>query len=364
MLKGRSLQDLVVELDRQNNEKVDYKAPTNEIRMTVATDGDNATFGIELGDDLNPEQVKLGANETFHQQIGTKLRIPRQYYKRMQEHEPELLAENVNKWMHREPPTNRLVRTLDGNARAYLSDSYRPLDNFELCEAIIPVIQEKGLKLVSTQVTESRLYLEAVSERIYGEVQKDDIVQAGVVISNSEVGQGSLQVEDLLFRLWCLNGCISGSALRKTHVGGKSGLLDDVANYRASTRRVDDAAFFMKVQDTVRNIFDGGNFEKHLSKFKRAAGDMIDKPEEAVKLVVQKLDLTEREGSGLMAALIKGGDLSMWGMSNAVTSIAHKAEDYDRNIEIQRMGQKVIELPKSDWKSIVVWADGEDARAA
>ena len=34
-----------------------------------------------------------------------------------------------------------MVRTLDGHARAFLSDRYRRLDNYDLCEHVLPILQ-------------------------------------------------------------------------------------------------------------------------------------------------------------------------------------------------------------------------------
>lgn len=41
---------------------------------------------------------------------------------------PELLAQNLNCWFTKEP-AQRMLRTLDGTARAYLSNRYRRIDN-------------------------------------------------------------------------------------------------------------------------------------------------------------------------------------------------------------------------------------------
>jgi len=35
-----------------------------------------------------------------------------------------------------------MVRIMDGNVRAFLSDRYRRLDHLELCTAVLPVINE------------------------------------------------------------------------------------------------------------------------------------------------------------------------------------------------------------------------------
>src|ERR1043166_4992015 len=77
--------------------------------------------------------------------------------------------------------------------------------------------------------------------------------RAGVVVSNSEVGQGSLRVEALDFRLVCLNGMIREAAVRKAHLGrgsrGQDAIEDAREYFRLETQQADDRAFFLKVQD-------------------------------------------------------------------------------------------------------------------
>ncbi len=126
----------------------------------------------------------------------------------MRSQAPELLAANVNEWFHQKPE-RRMLRTLDGSMRAFLSDRYRRLDNYDLASAVLPVLKEmgEGLKIVSTELTESKMYIKVINERLELEVKQGDVVQAGMVISNSEVGMGSLKVEPLIYRLICTNGC-------------------------------------------------------------------------------------------------------------------------------------------------------------
>lgn len=59
-----------------------------------------------------------------HGQIAQRLDIPAKYYNRMRSEAPALLAANVNNWFQ-EQPERRMIRTLDGKARAFLSDRYR-----------------------------------------------------------------------------------------------------------------------------------------------------------------------------------------------------------------------------------------------
>jgi len=66
------------------------------------------------------------------------LGIPAGYLRRMREQQPALLDANINTWLSEAPQRRFLVRTLRGEdggpgiARAFLSDSYRIVDNLDV----------------------------------------------------------------------------------------------------------------------------------------------------------------------------------------------------------------------------------------
>ena len=148
----------------------------------------------------------LGVGEIAHRQIGSALGIPAKYYDKMRAENPELLAQNVNSWFTM-TPQKRMVRTLDGNARAFLSERYRRIDNAEIAEAVLPILAEMpDVRIESCEITESKMYLKAVNPRLTAEVVPGDIVQSGILITNSEVGMGSMSIQPLVYRLVCTNG--------------------------------------------------------------------------------------------------------------------------------------------------------------
>ncbi len=357
MKQGRTLQELAAELERQSDAKRDLVVPTSKMEMRTEIEDHEAA---ELRQ-TTVLAVDHNGGETFpvrphaHGQIASQMKIPKRYYDRMLEEAPELLADNVNTWMARQTGTSRMVRTLDGNARAYLSDRYRPLDNNELAEAVLPtLISTPGLAVQSCEVTERRMYIKAVTERVSFEVKRGDVVQAGIVISNSEIGAGSVRIEPMLFRLVCLNGMISPSALRKYHVGGRHGDGDDVAELLTdATKQQTDAAFWMQVRDVVKGSLSQVGFEKIVAKVQAAANEPITGHlDKVVEVAAQKLTLTDGESAGVLRHLATGGDLSRWGMVNALTRYSQDVDDYDRATEFERMGGNVIELPRNDWQVI------------
>ncbi len=74
-------------------------------------------------------------------------------------------------------------------------------------------------------------------------------------------------------------------------------------------------------------------------------------PIKVVEFTAKRFNFNETEQSSLMRHLIAGGDLSVWGLANAVTATAKGDElSYDRATELESIGGDIIELPKSAWK--------------
>ena len=78
-------------------------------------------------------------------------------------------------------------------------------------------------------------------------------MQAGVVISNSEVGLGSVNIQPLIYRLVCSNGMVvNDAATKRNHIGQATDAEENFQLYSEKTLAADDHAFLLKVQDTVR----------------------------------------------------------------------------------------------------------------
>lgn len=246
MKQGRTLQELGRELQRQRLNRQDFLADTRSLEVETNSYGSTPHLS------LDGKTYGFGIGKLAHQQIAARLNIPFRYYAKMQSEAPDLLDRNVNTWLEQKPE-RRMIRVLDGKVRAFLSDRYRRLDNLELCAAVLPVIQEmNGAQIESCEVTPTHLYIKVINRRVKAEVKVGDVVQAGFVVSNSEVGLGSLRVEPLVFRLVCKNGLICKDlAQKKYHVGRQVNVSDDSAYelYSEATLARDDRAFFMKVQD-------------------------------------------------------------------------------------------------------------------
>jgi hypothetical protein len=362
MKTGGDLSTVLQEVRRVEESKKDFIAPKGLLSMVVLETERIRTSGTDPDQDGKPAagpapriQFKAGdrhysfnVRKRAHDQMAQELGIPGQYYKRMLEADPELLAVNVNRWMGQDRGTRRMVRTIDGDMRAYLSDRYRPLDNFDLAEAVLPILMGDGIKVESLALTEDRFYLKAVNARMTKEVKVGDPVQMGIVVSNSEVGAGALKVEPLIYRLACLNGMIrEDMRTRKYHVGRRTGEDgEDAASrfFSDETRRLDNKAFFAKVRDTVAGGFNEAFFSQEVEKLQAAAGaPIVEKIEDVMERISDRHGLNETERGSVLDAFIKGGDLTRYGLANAVTLTAQGVDSYDRSQELERIGGRLID---------------------
>lgn len=351
MKAGLSLQELAVELHRQNEAKADFLVDTRSIRL----DAYDSDVYLQMHNNDSVPLEPLEVNSIAHQQIATYTNIPAAYYRRMLAEHPSLLAHNVNEWLQREP-AQRMLRTMDGTARAFLSNRYRRIDNMEIAEIVLPELQKlEGAVFESCQITESRMYIKVVNPRLQAEVSPGDIVQAGVIISNSEVGQGSVSIQPLVFRLVCSNGMVINDAqAKKYHLGRANSTDGNLELYSSDTLAAIDTAFIKQMRDTVAAAVDQARFARVIDQMKdarEAAMNTQDIPN-LVQLTGKEFGITEAERGGVLQHLIEGKDLSLYGLSNAVTRYAQDVESYDRSTELEGIGYKILTMPPRIWKSI------------
>ena len=350
MKSGRNLVNLAQELERQLLSKRDLVLPSSLLECHTDECGDlKLIVNSRQGDGV------YGVTDLARRQLAEKLKIPFTYFERMRTEQPGLLDRNVNTWLENsnEP---RMIRTLDGQVRAVLSDRYRRLDNYELAENVLPILQRlEGARFESVELTETKMYLKVVTPRIEYEIAPGDVVQAGIVITNSEVGHGTLSVQPLIYRLVCRNGLIaSDHSLRKTHVGRiLQSEGEAITFFKDDTLDADDKAFFLKVRDVVEAAVSEATFREVAQKMQKTLDiKLTGDPVKTVEVLANRYTFNEFERAGVLRHLIIEGDLSAYGLVNAVTHFSHDVEDYDRATEFEALGGKLIELPSSDWKEL------------
>lgn len=360
MKTGKSIVELATEIQRQAEAKKDFIVDTRALQMVADED---KHLALEFGD------KSLDIGTTAHEQIGANVGIPKKYYDRMITEAPGLLVSNVNWWLAQQP-SKQLVRTLDDKARAYLSDSYRPMDNLELAEAILPVLSQMGVEIMSAEITEKRLYIKAVDQSVVREIPEGHHMGDGthtivrmaklspvITISNSEIGHGGMNILAGTFNSFCTNLATFGErSMKKRHVGSKFGDFvegDVYAMLSDDTRRLSDAALWSQVRDVVKAAFEEAKFDSLMGKLTNAQQNTIngDVPK-VVEVAASRFGFTDGERKSVLDHLIRGGDLSQYGLHNAVTRTAEDLPDYDRATDFERYGGMIVEMGRDEWRTL------------
>ena len=396
MKQGKALSEVLAELQRQNKMKLDYVAPAQAFHL----EDDGKTFTLKHNDGT---RKAFNTTDLFHRQIGSTLEIPAKYYDAMRKKKPELLARNVNAWFG-DREQSYMIRSLgyysesyektadavaatvaattdvadvidveivgaekeiitdEGNksksnvigvARALLSDRYRRIDNTEIATAVLPLFAgQEGMEVVSSALTPQRLFLKVVNHRLEQEVVPGDIVQAGVVISNSEVGLGAVSVQPLVYRLVCSNGLITNDfGERRTHIGRTLETVEDTFHiYSTDTLEAENKAFMLKLRDATLSAIEETRFAMIVGKLRDSTEAKITgHVQDVVELTSKTYGLNQGEQESILDYLVAGGNLSLYGLSNAVTRASQDVELYDRATELESIGWQVATMPPRQW---------------
>lgn len=361
MKTGKTLVQLAHALTDIKDNAKDFVVPTEKLAAKVADNG-AVVLGFQNG-----KEHAYSLNAWSRSQLAGYTDIPKNYFDRIVTENPDLAVKNINHGLARNAvqgkaegrAESRMLRTVGGNVRGLLSSRYRILDSYDMLETVLPVAETHGLQVVSSEITDRRLFIKMLSPKLMTEVKKGDAVQYGLTISTSDVGAGSVRVEPLMFRLVCLNGMIANTAIRKYHVGRNQAESDIQELLSDRTKEVSDAAFWLQVRDIVLASLKPDNFEREVNRL-RVAADMpiknFDLPE-VVELTMRAVGLTgENKSKSILAALASGNEgagLTQWGLINSITRAAQSDEfDYETSIEMERAAGQVLELPRKNWARI------------
>lgn len=378
MKTGKSLVELAKQLQDIKDNSRDFIVPTEKMKVSLEEIADETERRKAEAENAEPPAPKVrpvvefenGDRERFQlngwsdRQMSTYSEIPHAYYQRIKSEDPALFARNVNHGLQRKVAESgsgetRMLRTYRNGIRAFVSARYRRLDCYDLLNTVFPIMADNNFDLKSSEITDTRMYIQAVTPKVKAEIKVGDTVQFGLVISSSDVGAGSLRVEPLIYRWACLNGMITSAAIRKFHIGRNQAENDVYELLTDDTKELTDAAFWSQVKDVVLGSMKPDVFDKEVDKLRIAANEPIqnfDLPR-VVELTAKAIGISgEATKQSMVEYLASGADgagLTKWGLANAVTAAA-KSDDvgYDDAVDLERAGAKVIDLTPKQWSVI------------
>lgn len=417
-IRNAPLDQLAAMLKDEHARKLDVVVPAGAVRMD---DGELRLSGVEAvltenGVDTvdgvyNPTAVCDGG-------LAERFSIPPGYYKRMRTQNLGLLDANVNGWLADAAQEGKkyLVRcfrdanggdsgpTTSGVARAFLTDSYKPIDNLDVLMAALDGVKQSGanVKIEACDLTDSRMRVRVWSDEVAalapkllegyrspfdgdGGVQRaggwvpsytpdvvgearggrrndidywrgvaaqegqeykpgtEPIVFAGFEISNSEVGHGAFQITPRLVVQICRNGlAFRVDALRKQHLGAK--LDTGVIKWTDDTQEKNLQLVTAQARDAVSTFLDVEYVTRKLRELEAKSDTPVEDPSKAVEFVTKKLRYTEQRQASILDHFIRGGQMTAGGVMNAMTSLAQAIPDADAAAELEGDALRAVEL--------------------
>ena len=363
-----TLTNLLKTVQDQAARSADFLAPTDQLQFRTRGDISEIIMEQNRGE---PTHI-LKANDVAFDQIAGKAGIDVRTARRLSGHYPTQFDGLINAIWQKEPST-RMVRSFldqdgrDGIARAFVSDKFKTFDNVHLLNASLPQLMESGAgwQVVHGTVTDRRLYLRLKSNNFTGEgAAVGDMMALGIGLSNSEVGHGSISVYQMIWTLACLNGMQTENRHRSSHITSARAESDTWGLLTDEAKDADNRALELKVRDLVSVYGSRDALDTVLEKMRSAAADVIHgSAQNATEALGKVLQLTKADTGrildGLLATIGQAGyagqPLSRAMMVNAVTAVAHSV-DADAVDDWQRLGGRVLDLPRSDWQRVAMAA--------
>lgn len=348
MIKGIPTSDLVRRVIDDAKSKKDYIVPANSVEVM---DGERLTWGSDATKVYEEPMTPLASG-----QLMTYLGVPSRFVDRLRTDAPDLISINANRLLQTKKYTDkRMLRTMRGEVRAWLSDGFHRLDYIDVIKRILPMIDEAGYDITSANVTDNKLYVHVVSPRAEGEIRLNDPVRFGWIVSDSEVGLGKLSIQLFVDRLRCLNGMVIPEFSKKrAHIGGRVEASDDylVAVSSETTKAADDALWF-GIRDHIKEFSTTSGIKRVMDRLKEQTEAKVEGDPKAVcETLANKFLLNEEETMSVLYNFLEGGDRTKWGLANAVTALANTHDNYDRGVEYEKIGGDLLMLSGAEWGAI------------
>jgi len=376
-LRNAELTDLAAALKDHRSRAVDVVAPASSLRFAgghLVLDSVEPVIGVDGVTDVNgmyrPTRVGLEG-------IATRLDIPLRYLRKCQDGALDLMDHNVNTWLAH--PDNkdkkfmaRLLRgdepgadATDGIVRAFLSDSYRTIDNFDILMATLHGMRSAGIHdpLIQADLTERRMVVKVTcpqiavhvpellkdyrnpfgdGERALGEFWtpervahaagiegsaykpgEEPVLFAGFQISNSETGGGAFRITPRLEVRVCRNGLtLVAQSTKEIHLGAK--LDEGVVAWSDETRAANIALVMAQTKDTVTKYLSEDYVTAQARSMEQAAGIEV-KASDAPKVIAsvsKTVGFTQTEQDTILDFFMNGGQMTAGGIMQAVTAAA------------------------------------------
>ena len=396
--RNATLADMVTILRNQRARRLDVVAPASAIHAYDGSLVIDHTVSQLGADGVTSAAGTYRPTAVADEGIADKLGISLAYLRRLRASRPDLWDANVNGWLHGDhlagyPADDRrfLVRLFQadgdglGVARAFLSDSYKVIDNLDALMATLDGIRQAGTEVVfdGLDLTERRLYARVVAPSIRALAPAllsgyrspfggwtyvpgggwtpeqaraaaaregrgyapgaEPVLFAGFVISNSEVGDGAWSITPRIVAEICGNGLqIIADVTRAIHLGTRQ--TEGVVRHSADTMDKELALITARARDAVATFLSTSYLTGKITAMERQARVPVTHPDQTVRQVAKAAKFSDETADAILGHFIRGGQLTAGGVMQAVTSVAQTLDDAEAAHELEAQALRALDL--------------------
>lgn len=263
--------------------------------------------------------------------------------------------------------------TDDGVMRALVSSKFFAVDNLDVLLAALRGLDEAGLKgdgvhIDGCDLTEKNMYVRIVAPQIqamaptllqgyrnpFGDggmvrgghlgsdvdriralaqreglgypAGQEPVMFAGIVIKNSETGDGRISITPRIVAQICANGyTITADAYARNHLGVDKGVGS--VSYSADTQRKALELVALQARDAVAKFLAPEYLTEAVAQMEADAGAPIGKATETIKAVMAESMFSDEIAAEILNAFVAGGMNTAGGVANAATAVAQTVAD-------------------------------------
>jgi len=281
----------------------------------------------ELKMRIGKEQYTFSAHS--FSQLCNMVGVPAKFMKKCAEDFPELVLENINKFL-RNQTKPMFFRFYGDQIRGILSKKFAAMDTNEVVTSLRKNM-DNGYEVKNLLLTPERFHVRLIDPEMLP-IDGEDLF-AGIQIDNSDVGRSGLYARYTLFKLICTNGLtvdrFGGDLFSQRHIG-----IDANRFQREFSRNMD------KLPEVSKNL-------KNYIEAARGSEFIVRDFEEALEAdpIIQKFKIDTRAGDDHIEKLVnlhkKKYHASEWGLINAITDLA-QGFNVDRRQEMEKFASGLL----------------------
>lgn len=268
-------------------------------------------------------------------QLAEKMGVPVRYLKNLSkggEWERQLAATVLNEHSRNSHRSRVLVRSVGGEVRAVLSDSYRRINSSIILMAFMQEALSQGALMADAFMSDTKVWAETIlpTPLIVPTKQNGDIVIfMGARFSTSDYGDGAVDMRSFMLNGACLNGMVRESVMKQIHLGAK---LPDNLSLSDRTYELDTQTTVSAVSDLTKGLFSKEAFTQKAIEI-QAASEMGVDLEKELKTLLSRGTLNKSEKEGVEVLLMNNnpndgvtGGASLWKLTQAITAHARTVD--------------------------------------